>query len=70
MIKRHFRKGFQIYSTHMEEPIKDKDASIEDYRVLKEYEYVFGELLGFPPKRDIEFSIELIVGVSLVSKTP
>jgi hypothetical protein len=36
----------------------------------KEYEYVFGGLSGFPPKRDIDFSIDLIFGATLVSKSP
>jgi hypothetical protein len=43
-LKRHFRKGWQIYATHMEEPMKDKEPSLEDYPVLKEYKYVFEEL--------------------------
>jgi hypothetical protein len=37
----------------MEEPIKDKKPSVEDYPILKEYEYVFGEFPRLPPKRDI-----------------
>jgi len=37
----------------MEEKIKDKDPNLKDYRLLKEYEDVFEELLVFPPKRDI-----------------
>jgi hypothetical protein len=44
--------------------------NIEDYEVLKEFEDVFKEMPGFPPKRDIEFSINLIPGATLVSKTP
>jgi hypothetical protein len=63
-LKRSFRKGCQIYASHMEEPTKDKEPSLEDYPVLKEYEDVFGEFLGFPPKRDIDFSIDLIPGAS------
>ena len=50
--------------------MKDNEPSLEDYPVLKEYEYVFGEFPGFPPKRDINFSIDLMHGVSPVSKTP
>jgi hypothetical protein len=54
----------------MEEAPKDKVSSIEDCAVLKEYEDVFKEILGFPPKRDIDFSINLMSGAALVSKTP
>jgi hypothetical protein len=31
---------------------------------------VFQEIPGFPPKREIDFSIDLVPGASLVSKTP
>jgi hypothetical protein len=54
----------------MEEPIKDKEPSLEDYPVLKEYKYVFEELQGLPPNRDIDFSIDLMPGVAPISKTP
>jgi hypothetical protein len=53
----------------MEEAIKDKEPSLEDYIVLKEYEDMFGESRGLPPKRDIDFSIDLMHGAALVSKT-
>jgi len=62
-------KGCQIYAARMEETYKDKVPSIEHYAVLKEYEDVFGEIPSLPPKRGIDFSIDLILGVSLVSKT-
>jgi hypothetical protein len=65
-----FRKEFQIYATHMEEPMKDKGPSLEDCLVLKKYEDVFEELPVFPPKRDMNLSIELISGVSPIFKTP
>jgi hypothetical protein len=48
----------------MKEPMKDKDPSLEDYSILKEYEYLFGEFPGFPSKRDINFSIELMPGAT------
>jgi hypothetical protein len=54
----------------MEEPTKDEVQNLEDYLVLKEYVDVFGELTRFPPKRDIDFCIQLILRASLVSKTP
>ena len=54
----------------MEEAARDKVESIEDHPILKDFEYVFGEIPGFPPKRDIDFFIDLVSGVALVSKTP
>jgi hypothetical protein len=69
-LKKNFRKGCQVFAAHMEEEPKDKVPSIEDYAVLKEFEYVFKEISGFPPKRDIDFSINLMLGVTPISKTP
>ena len=54
----------------MEETPKDKVLNIEDYAVLKDFEDVFKEIPGLPPKRDIDFSINLIPGAASVSKTP
>jgi hypothetical protein len=54
----------------MEETPKDKVSNIEDCAVLKEFEDVFKEIPGFPPKRDIDFSINLMPGAAPVSKTP
>jgi hypothetical protein len=42
----------------MEEEPKEKVPNMEDYVVLKEFEYTFREILGLPPKRDIDFSIK------------
>jgi hypothetical protein len=69
-MKKSFRKGCQILAAHMEEATKDKVASIEDHLVLRDFEDVFREILGFPPKRDIDFSIDLVPGATLVSKIP
>jgi hypothetical protein len=44
--------------------------NLEDYAVLEEFEDVFKELIGLPPKRDIDFSINLMPGAAPVSKTP
>jgi hypothetical protein len=54
----------------MEDTMKDKELSLEDYPVLKGYKYVFEELPEFPPKRDINFSIDLMPVTSPVSNTP
>jgi hypothetical protein len=65
-----FRKGCQLYATHVEEPEKTKGPSLEGFPVLQEFEDVFKEIPGLPPKRDINFSIDLVPGAALVSKTP
>jgi hypothetical protein len=54
----------------MEEAPKDKVSSIEDYVVLKEFKDVFREIPGFPLKKDIDFSINLMLGGTPKYKTP
>jgi hypothetical protein len=54
----------------MEEIAKDKVPSIGNHSVLKEFEDVFREISGFPPKRDIYFSINLMLGVAPMSTNP
>jgi hypothetical protein len=69
-LKKCYEKWCQIFAAHMEETPKDKVPNLVDYAVLKEFEDVFREVLGLPPKRDIDFSINLMPGAALVSKTP
>jgi hypothetical protein len=54
-LKKCYRKGCQLFATHVEEAYKDEVSKIEDHAVLKEFEDVFQKVLGLPPKRDIEF---------------
>jgi hypothetical protein len=54
----------------MEEVSKDKMPIIEDHPILKYFEDVFGEIPGLPPKRDIDFSIDLVSGATPMSNTP
>jgi hypothetical protein len=68
--KKCYRKGCQIFAAHMEETPKDKVPKLEDYAVLQDFEDVFKEVLRLPPKRDIDFSINLMPRAALVSKTP
>jgi hypothetical protein len=69
-LKKCYRKGCQIFAAHMEETPKDKVPNLEDHAVMKYFEDVFMEVLGLPPKRDIDFSIILIPEATPVSKTP
>ena len=54
----------------MEEAPKDKVPNLEDYAVLEDFEDVFKEVPGLPPRRDIDFSINLMPGAAPVSKIP
>ena len=48
-----------------------KGMQLEDIKVVCEYPDVFPEdLLGMPPDRDIEFSIDLFPGTAPISKRP
>jgi hypothetical protein len=69
-LKKSFRKGCQIFTAHMEEEDRDKVEIIEQRPVSKYFEDIFGDIPGFPPKGDIDFSIDLVLGASPVSKTP
>jgi hypothetical protein len=54
-LKRCFRKGCQLYATHVEEPDNTKGPSLEYFLVLQEFEYVFQEIPKFPPIREMDF---------------
>lgn len=69
-LKECYKKECQIFAADMEETPKYKVPNLEYYVVLEDFEDVFKELPGLPPKRDIDFSICLMPGVALVSKTP
>jgi hypothetical protein len=69
-MRRCFRKGCQLHATHVEELANCKIPSFEEFIVLQWYAYVFEEILGLPPKRDIYFSIDLMFGPTPMSKTP
>ena len=49
---------------------KNGIPKLEDYRLLQEFRDVFrDEILGLPPKRDIDFTIDIVPGAAPVSKT-
>ena len=68
--KKFYRKGCQLYAAHILEAIEDETPRLEDFHVLQEFMDVFpNEIIGIPPKRDIDFTIELVPGAAPVSKT-
>ena len=70
-LKKFCRKGCQLYVAHIMEPTEDETPRLEDYQVLQEFKDVFpDEIPRLPPKRDIDFTIELVPREAPVSKTP
>jgi hypothetical protein len=69
-LKKCYRKGCQLFVSHVEEASRDEVSRIGDYEVLTKFKDVFQEVPGLPPKRDIDFSINLMLGVAPVSKAP
>jgi hypothetical protein len=69
-LKKSYKKGCQICFSHMEETPKDKVPNIEYYSILKDFEDVFKEIPGLLPKRDIDFSINMMPIEIPISKTP
>jgi hypothetical protein len=54
----------------VEEASKDEVSKIEDHAVSKYFKDVFQKVPGLPPKRDIDFSVNLMPGAAPVSKAP
>jgi hypothetical protein len=69
-MKKCYRKGCQIIETHLTETPRDKVPNLEVYVVLEYLEDVFKEVPRLPPRRDIDFSINLMLGATPISKTP
>ena len=60
-----------MYAAHFLEAAENETIRLEDYPILQEFRDVFlDEIPGLPPKRDIDFTIDLVLGAAPVSKTP
>ena len=54
-----------MYAIHAEDILaRGRSPEVEEFFVLQEFSDVFSEIPGLPPKRDIDFPIELIPGSS------
>ena len=71
-LARCIRKGCQIYAIQVGYAnFKDKTAILDNILVIQEFADVFPEEIpGLPPKRDIDFTIELVPGAASVSRAP
>ena len=68
-LKRTTRKGHQVYAVHVEETEQKTEESLMDaLPLVREFKEVFpDEIPHLPPKREIDFSIDLVLGVTPVS---
>lgn len=66
------RKKCQVYAIQVGYAnSKDKVYTLGSIPVVQEFAYVFPEeILGLPPKRDLDFTIELVPGAAPVSQAP
>ncbi|XP_075500089.1 uncharacterized protein LOC142538669 [Primulina tabacum] len=61
-------EGFMIYAV---DATQGKRFEVSDIPVVKEFPDVFpDEIPGFPPQREIDFSIELVSGTNPISRAP
>jgi hypothetical protein len=70
--KKCMRKGCQIYAIQVTNLLeKEKKPSLEDFVVLHDFRDVFvDETPELPPRREIDFSIDLLPGSAPISKAP
>ena len=49
----------------------ESDLKLEDIPVVRDFPDVFpDELFGLPPEMEVEFTIDLVLGTTPISKTP
>jgi hypothetical protein len=65
-----YRKGCQLFAYHVKETPKDKVSDFGYHVVPKDFEDVFQEVPGLPPKRYIDLSVNFMPGAAPVSKAP
>ena len=49
---------------------EQKEPELSEIPVVREFPNVFQEVPGLPPDREIKFTIDLVSGTALISKTP
>jgi hypothetical protein len=70
-MRKYWQKGCPLYAIQVLKTNEGDRPSPDDHPILREYRYVFPEEVpGLPPRRDIDFSIELALGAVSVSRTP
>jgi hypothetical protein len=60
-VKKYCKKGCPLYAIPILNSFDNDKPDLEDHPILREYKDVFPEeVSSLPPRRDIEFSIELV----------
>jgi hypothetical protein len=60
-LKKSIKKGCPLYSIKVINSVEGKDMKAEDHPLLWEFKDVFPkEVPGLPPKRDLDFSIDIV----------
>ena len=68
--RRFLRKGCEAFLALVLDS-KRGQVNLEDIPVTKEFPDVFPEeLLGLPPEREVDLSIEVVQGMTLIYKAP
>jgi hypothetical protein len=70
-VKKFCIRWCTLYEMQVLNFVENEKPSLEDHPILREYKDVFPEEVPcLPPRRDIDFSMELILGVVPMSRTP
>ena len=70
-LKKFYGKGCRVYAAHVLEATENDTPRLEGFHVVREFMNVFpNEIPGFPPKRNIDLTFELVPSKAPVSKTP
>jgi hypothetical protein len=70
-VKKYCRKQCPLYVIQVLNFVEDSTIILEHHPILKEYKDVFPEEVpSLPPRRYIDFSIELIPGAVPISRAP
>ncbi|GJY88379.1 putative reverse transcriptase domain-containing protein [Tanacetum coccineum] len=72
--QKYVLKGCPIFLTHVttrETEDKSEEKRLEDVPIVRDFPHVFPkDLPGIPPTRQVEFQIDLILGVAPVARAP
>ncbi|XP_071713176.1 uncharacterized protein [Rutidosis leptorrhynchoides] len=69
--RKYLTKGYEAYIAYVIDIKKENLNEIEDVAIVSEYPDVFpNELPGIPPKRQVEFKIDLVPGATPIARSP